>query len=419
MLFTVSRLSFATLVKNQQELGVSRLFLSFLYQSTDRFSVTLLPRKPKIVQLLHISSTDVNRDFFFVFASPLLILDFVFFFFKCNTLQDCCFSPGCLWSGCSVWCRHSVGYIQSWVCRVDRRGGWPHPVPGGGGVWLPKRPVWGSIFLTASWERRANAELEPTNSAVMMLFLRCGGCRWDASLYGSVACKTTLVRIWLAGTLCLMCRRTSFSKLVRMKASSTDQTLQTVRVQGRWRLSKKSWMLIKSNVTDRFSSTGDDSSCVWRVLQLLCRAIFKATCWPICPNPADVSSSIPTFSLALSALHPSINLTEKQLFFFWSGLVLASPFITALWLGVVLLITPSSSAAWCPLGIHSGLWDPLSSHIYSHGQPLCQWMMLVVFLCPKNKKISAKTSTYLQQKTHLLAQARLGVVSMQRWDSIP
>lgn len=68
----------------------------------DRFDVTLLPREPKIVHLLHISSTDVNRDFF-VFASPLLILEF--FFFLCNTLQDCCFSPDCLWSGCSVWCR--------------------------------------------------------------------------------------------------------------------------------------------------------------------------------------------------------------------------------------------------------------------------------------------------------------------------
>jgi len=31
----------------------------------------------------------------------------------------------------------------------------------------------------------------------------------------------------------------------------------------------------------------------------------------------------------------------------------------------------------------------------------------------------AMCPTYLQQKTHLLAQARLGVVSIQRWLSMP
>lgn len=40
-----------------------------------------------------------------------------------------------------------------------------------------------------------------------------------------------------------------------------------------------------------------------------------------------------------------------------------------------------------------------------------QWLLVPRFI--------AQFFSYLQQKTHLLAQARLGVVSMHRWDSIP
>lgn len=134
-----------------------------------------------------------------------------------------------------------------------------------------------------------------------------------------------------------------------------------------------------------FSSTGDVSSHVGRVLRLLRRVIFKV--------PRHISLllfmltrlSTPCWDLFFCAnLRPGSGAFILKLDWkaaFWSGLVLASPFVTALWLGVVLLITQPSSAAGCLLGIRSDLWDPLGRQIYSHRWLLCQWTMSVVFLC--------------------------------------
>lgn len=108
-----------------------------------------------------------------------------------------------------------------------------------------------------------------------------------------------------------------------MKASTADQTLQTFRVQGWWRLSKKQLDSYQIKC-DRMCSaqlamsphTSAECSNFCAVQYLKFPATSLCSCWPICPIPADVSSFIPAFRLALAVLHPSINLTEKQLFFF-------------------------------------------------------------------------------------------------------